>query len=58
MNRNTETVGAEKLTDAELSQKLGSYQKEESIGILLGADRKSTRLNSSHYRSSRIPSSA
>ena len=37
MNRNTEAVGAEKLTDAELSQKLGSYQKKESIGILLGA---------------------
>ena len=37
MNRNTETVGAEKLTDAELSQKLGSYQEKESIGILLGA---------------------
>ena len=26
----------EKLTDAQLSQKLGSYQKTESIGILLG----------------------
>lgn len=29
-------VGMEKLTDAELSKKLGSYQRKESIGILLG----------------------
>ena len=29
-------VGLEKLTDAELSKKLGSYQRTESIGILLG----------------------
>ena len=29
-------VGMEKLTDAELSKKLGSYQRTESIGILLG----------------------
>ena len=37
MNRNTEAVGAERLTDAELSRKLGDYQKKESLGILLGA---------------------
>ena len=29
-------VGAERMTDAELSKKLGSYQRTESIGILLG----------------------
>ena len=29
-------VGMEKMTDAELSKKLGSYQRTESIGILLG----------------------
>ena len=29
-------IGMEKLTDAELSKKLGSYQRTESIGILLG----------------------
>ena len=29
-------VGMEKLTDAELSKKRGSYQRTESIGILLG----------------------
>ena len=30
------SIGMEKLTDAELSKKLGSYQRTESIGILLG----------------------
>ena len=29
-------IGMEKMTDAELSKKLGSYQRTESIGILLG----------------------
>ena len=29
-------VGMEKMTDAELSKKLGNYQRTESIGILLG----------------------
>ena len=29
-------VGMEKMSDAELSKKLGSYQRTESIGILLG----------------------
>ena len=29
-------VGAERMTDAELSKQLGSYQRTESIGILLG----------------------
>ena len=31
-----DTVGAERMTDTELSKKLGSYQRTESIGILLG----------------------
>ena len=31
-----ELVGAERMTDAELSKKLGHYQRTESIGILLG----------------------
>ena len=31
-----DTVGAERMTDEELSKKLGSYQRTESIGILLG----------------------
>ena len=31
-----EPVGVERMTDAELSKKLGSYQRMESIGILLG----------------------
>ncbi len=35
--RNTfDAVGVERMTDAELSKKLGSYQRTESIGILLG----------------------
>ena len=29
-------IGMERMTDAELSKKLGSYQRTESIGILLG----------------------
>ena len=31
-----EPVGAERMTDAELSKQLGSYQRVESIGMLLG----------------------
>ena len=31
-----DAVGAERMTDTELSKKLGSYQRTESIGILLG----------------------
>ena len=31
-----DAVGFERMTDAELSKKLGSYQRMESIGILLG----------------------
>ena len=31
-----DAVGTQRMTDAELSKKLGSYQKAESIGILLG----------------------
>lgn len=31
-----EPVGAECMTDAELSKQLGSYQRTESIGMLLG----------------------
>ena len=31
-----ELVGAERMTDAELSKQLGSYQRAESIGMLLG----------------------
>ena len=31
-----EPVGAERMTDAELSKKLGRYQRTESIGMLLG----------------------
>ena len=31
-----ELVGAERMTDAELSKQLGSYQRTESIGMLLG----------------------
>ncbi len=33
---NFDAVGVERMTDAELSKKLGSYQRTESIGILLG----------------------
>ena len=33
---NFETSGIERMTDAELSKKLGHYQRTESIGILLG----------------------
>ena len=29
-------AGMKRMTDAELSKKLGSYQRTESIGILLG----------------------
>jgi hypothetical protein len=31
-----EPVGAERMTDAELSKQLGSYQRTESVGMLLG----------------------
>ena len=31
-----DAVGVERITDAELSKKLGSYQRTESIGMLLG----------------------
>ena len=31
-----EPVGVERMTDAELSKQLGSYQRTESIGMLLG----------------------
>mgnify|MGYP000087375852 CR=1 FL=1 len=31
-----DAVGFERMTDAELSKKLGSYQRTESIGMLLG----------------------
>ena len=31
-----DAVGVERMTDAELSKKLGSYQRTESIGMLLG----------------------
>ena len=31
-----DAVGAERMTDAELSKKLGGYQRTESIGMLLG----------------------
>ena len=32
----SEPVGVERMTDAELSKKLGSYQRTESISISLG----------------------
>ena len=32
----SEPVGVERMTDAELSKQLGSYQRTESIGMLLG----------------------
>ena len=35
-SRTPHANGTEKMTDAELSKKLGSYQRRESIGILLG----------------------
>ena len=65
-----DAVDVERMTDAELSKKLGGYQRTESISISLGVllviagfismfiDRKSTRLNSSHKVQSRMPSSA
>ena len=31
-----DAVGVEQMTDAELSKKLGGYQRTESIGMLLG----------------------
>ena len=43
-----------------LVQELGEHSDEESLGVIeeLDADRKSTRLNSSHRIASRMPSSA
>ena len=32
--------------------------KESGCNVIIGLDRKSTRLNSSHYQQSRMPSSA
>ena len=37
---------------------LGRGEKAKSLPALVAADRKSTRLNSSHHRLSRMPSSA
>ena len=37
MKKNTESIGKEKMTDQELSDAFGRYQRQESIGILLGA---------------------
>ena len=44
----------------ELKQALEALEPDPGIGavILTGADRKSTRLNSSHIQKSRMPSSA
>lgn len=36
IRKNPDTQSAEKMTDEELSRRLGRYQKTESIGILLG----------------------
>ena len=35
-SKNLDAQSAEKMTDEELSKKLGSYQKTESISISLG----------------------
>ena len=35
MKKNTESIGKEKMTDQELSDAFGRYQRRESIGILL-----------------------
>ena len=37
MKKNADSMGNEKMTDQELSQAFGRYQRRESIGILLGA---------------------
>ena len=37
MKKNTKSIGKEKMTDQELSDTFGRYQRQESIGILLGA---------------------
>ena len=37
MKKNTESIGKGKMTDQELSDAFGRYQRQESIGILLGA---------------------
>ena len=37
MKKNTESIGKEKMTDQELSDAFGRNQRQESIGILLGA---------------------
>ena len=37
MKKNVDSIGKEKMTDQELSQAFGRYQRRESIGILLGA---------------------
>ena len=46
------------VTAQELEEKLFSCGFEVEELIPLDADRKSTRLNSSHYQQSRMPSSA
>ena len=40
-----DAVGAERMTDTELTKKLGSYQRMESIGILLGVKLVSQHLS-------------
>ena len=42
--------------DPNFAEEMAVY--EQSVQVLLQADRKSTRLNSSHKRLSRMPSSA
>ena len=43
---------------AALRELMGNYLKENNVKVKDGTDRKSTRLNSSHSTSSRMPSSA
>ena len=47
-----------KLIDADIRGSQAFARALEGVGILTAADRKSTRLNSSHSQQSRMPSSA
>ena len=46
------------LTVLELKELIDTYCEEFGVSAVAAADRKSTRLNSSHPLSSRMPSSA
>ena len=59
--RGKKNLSGDKIREARLKQRLSQSDlaaKVQIAGVTLERDRKSTRLNSSHSRKSRMPSSA